>query len=155
MAATLMWLVALGLMNSVVSCCWCARVLKAMFLREAGTRRLAAPDRGISIPIVMGTVVVVIFGLMPVRLASVMQAAAVPMLTSSPAPPVVDPVTSKARPATFKAQSAAPSHLHSGTFLREIEEPGEGSRRAKRLREARRSRKVARSGERQGRPSER
>ena len=46
---TLMWLVALGLFNSVVSAFYYVRVLKAMFLREAGARPLeiAEPaDRG-------------------------------------------------------------------------------------------------------------
>ena len=43
---TLIWLVALGLMNSVVSAFYYVRVLKAMFLREAGTRKLRRPDRG-------------------------------------------------------------------------------------------------------------
>ena len=51
---TLIWLVALGLLNSVVSAFYYVRVLKAMFLREPGTRRLAAPDRGIALPIVAG-----------------------------------------------------------------------------------------------------
>ena len=95
---TLMWLVALGLMNSVVSAFYYVRVLKAMFLREPGTRRLRAPDRGISLPIVLGTAVVVVFGLMPASLMSVMQAAAFPMLTSPVLLPPIDPATAKARP---------------------------------------------------------
>ena len=37
---TLIWLVALGLFNSVVSAFYYVRVLKAMFLREPGERRL-------------------------------------------------------------------------------------------------------------------
>jgi NADH-quinone oxidoreductase subunit N len=106
--ATLIWLVALGLLNSVVSAFYYVRVLKAMFLRDPGTRRLAAPDRGIAIPIVMGTVVVVIFGLMPASLMSVMQAAAVPMLTSQVHVPPADPATAKANPEALKAQRAAP-----------------------------------------------
>jgi NADH-quinone oxidoreductase subunit N len=79
---TLIWLVALGLFNSVVSAFYYVRVLKAMFLREAGARALASPDRGIALPIVIGTIVVTLFGLMPDSLIGVMQAAAVPMLTS-------------------------------------------------------------------------
>jgi NADH-quinone oxidoreductase subunit N len=79
---TLIWLVALGLMNSVVSAFYYVRVLKAMFLREAGTKRMAPPDRGIALPIVLGTIVVAVFGLMPESLIGVMQAASVPMLTS-------------------------------------------------------------------------
>jgi NADH-quinone oxidoreductase subunit N len=79
---TLIWLVALGLFNSVVSAFYYVRVLKAMFLREAGARALASPDRGIALPIVIGTIVVTLFGLIPDSLIGVMQAAAVPMLTS-------------------------------------------------------------------------
>ncbi len=41
---TLIWLVALGLMNSVVSAFYYVRVLKAMFLREPGTKT-AGPAR--------------------------------------------------------------------------------------------------------------
>jgi NADH-quinone oxidoreductase subunit N len=106
--ATLIWLVALGLLNSVVSAFYYVRVLKAMFLREPGPRRLAAPDRGIAIPIVMGTVVVVIFGLMPASLMSVMQAAAVPMLTSPVSLPRVDPAALKANPNAPKASPPVP-----------------------------------------------
>jgi NADH-quinone oxidoreductase subunit N len=79
---TLIGLVALGLLNSVVSAFYYVRVLKAMFLREAGTKRMAAPDRGIALPIVLGAIVVAVFGLMPESLIGVMQAASVPMLTS-------------------------------------------------------------------------
>ena len=94
---TLIWLVALGLMNSVVSAFYYVRVLKAMFLREAGPRRLATPDRGIYLPIVLGTVVVLVFGIMPGSLMSVMQAAAVPMLTDPVKAPPIDPATANAR----------------------------------------------------------
>jgi NADH-quinone oxidoreductase subunit N len=86
---TLIWLVALGLLNSVVSAFYYLRVLKAMFLRPPGSKRLAAAGRPIAMPIVLGTIVVVLFGIMPQSLMSVMQAAAVPMLTDpvkSPAP---------------------------------------------------------------------
>jgi NADH-quinone oxidoreductase subunit N len=111
--ATLIWLVALGLMNSVVSAFYYVRVLKAMFLRDPGTRRLAAPDRGIAIPIVMGTVVVVIFGLMPASLMSVMQAAAVPMLTSPVHLPPPDPATAKANPEALEARRAELATIYS------------------------------------------
>ena len=62
---SLIWLVALGLFNSVVSAFYYVRVLKAMFLREPGEKRLAPPSRAIALPIVLGTLVVVIFGIMP------------------------------------------------------------------------------------------
>jgi len=96
---TLIWLVALGLFNSVVSAFYYLRVLKAMFLRPPGSKRLAPPDRAIALPIVLGTIVVVIFGVMPESLMSVMQAAAVPMLTDPVAlPPPIDPASLKPRP---------------------------------------------------------
>ena len=66
-------------------------------------------------PIVLGTVVVVIFGLMPASLMSVMQAAAVPMLTSPVVVPPVDPAMAKADPEAFKARPAEPVQLHAGT----------------------------------------
>jgi NADH-quinone oxidoreductase subunit N len=79
---TLIWLVALGLFNSVVSAFYYVRVLKAMFLREPGPKRLAPADAAISLPILAGTVVVVVFGVMPDWLMGVMQAGAAPMLTT-------------------------------------------------------------------------
>jgi NADH-quinone oxidoreductase subunit N len=77
----LLWLVALGLFNSVVSAFYYVRVLKAMFLREPGTRLLAPATRPIELPIVMGTLVVVVLGVMPGLLLEPMQAAAKTMLT--------------------------------------------------------------------------
>ncbi len=79
---TLIWLVALGLFNSVVSTFYYVRVLKAMFLRSPGGKRLGPATRPVAAPIVIGTVVVVVFGVMPDWLVGMMQAAAVPMLTT-------------------------------------------------------------------------
>jgi NADH-quinone oxidoreductase subunit N len=96
---TLIWLVALGLFNSVVSAFYYVRVLKAMFLREPGPKRLATADRGIAVPIVLGTIVVIVFGVMPGSLMSVMQAAAMPMLTDPvKTPPPIPPGSLKPRP---------------------------------------------------------
>ena len=81
--STLMGLVALGLFNSVVSAFYYVRVLKAMYLREPGAKRLGAAERSIEIPIVIGTLVVVVFGLFPSPLISMMQAASEPMLTAT------------------------------------------------------------------------
>ncbi|MGB0066853.1 MAG: NADH-quinone oxidoreductase subunit N, partial [Isosphaeraceae bacterium] len=81
---TLMGLVALGLMNSVVSAFYYVRVLKAMFLREpGGSRRLGLAGGPIEIPIAIGALVAIFFGIYPSRLMSVMQAAAAPMLTTT------------------------------------------------------------------------
>jgi NADH-quinone oxidoreductase subunit N len=101
---TLMWLVALGLFNSVVSAFYYVRVLKAMFLRESGAKRLAPADRGIYLPIVLGTAVVVIFGVMPDSLMNVMQAAASTMLTD----PVRLPPPDAAEAAFLKPTSPPP-----------------------------------------------
>jgi NADH-quinone oxidoreductase subunit N len=95
---TLIWLVALGLLNSVVSAFYYVRVLKAMFLRQPGSKRLAGADRAIAVPIVVGTIVVVVFGIMPGSLMSVMQAAAAPMLTDPVKTPPIDPRSLKPRP---------------------------------------------------------
>jgi NADH-quinone oxidoreductase subunit N len=80
---TLIGLVSLGLMNSVVSAFYYVRVLKAMFLREPGSRRLGSAQRSIEIPIAIATLVVIVFGLFPGLLMPVMQAASVPMLTAT------------------------------------------------------------------------
>ncbi len=81
---TLMGLVALGLMNSVVSAFYYVRVLKAMYLREpSGGRRLALAGRPVEVPIAIGAFVAIFFGLYPDPLISTMQAAAVPMLTTT------------------------------------------------------------------------
>jgi NADH-quinone oxidoreductase subunit N len=81
---TLIGLVALGLLNSVVSAFYYVRVLKAMFLREpTGASRLAPADRSIEIPIAIGALVAIVFGLFPGPLVSVMRAASVPMLTAT------------------------------------------------------------------------
>jgi NADH-quinone oxidoreductase subunit N len=121
---TLIWLVALGLMNSVVSAFYYMRVLKAMFLRSPGTTRLASPDRGIYIPIVLGTVVVTVFGIMPGPLVSVMQAAAVPMLTDPVKPRSVDPALKVARPALPATGPAAVSRFGSRDSAKSPRIPG-------------------------------
>jgi NADH-quinone oxidoreductase subunit N len=82
-AIPLIWLVALGLFNSVVSAFYYVRVLKAMYLREPGERRLAPPSRSIAVPILLGAGLMIVCGVLPDMLLSNMQAAAVPMLTSS------------------------------------------------------------------------
>jgi NADH-quinone oxidoreductase subunit N len=79
---SLLWLVALGLFNSVVSAFYYVRVLKAMFFVQPGPSRLGPASAPIYYPIVLGTVPVVIFGVMPNWLASPMRETAIPMLTS-------------------------------------------------------------------------
>jgi NADH-quinone oxidoreductase subunit N len=96
---TLIWLVALGLFNSVVSAFYYVRVLKAMFLRSPGPKRLAPPGRPIALPIVVGTVAVVVLGLWPESLMNVMQAGAVVMLT--------DPIKAQGQVTPFRPRPAA------------------------------------------------
>jgi formate hydrogenlyase subunit 3/multisubunit Na+/H+ antiporter MnhD subunit len=80
---TLMWLVALGLFNSVVSAFYYVRVLQAMFFQPPGPRRLAPASGPIAYPIWVGTFIIVVFGIAPDWLMGTMQAAAVPMLTAA------------------------------------------------------------------------
>jgi NADH-quinone oxidoreductase subunit N len=80
----LIWLVALGLFNSVVSAFYYVRVLKAMYLREPGARRLEPASRPIAVPIVLGAGLMIVCGVVvPDQLLGSMQQAAVPMLNSS------------------------------------------------------------------------
>ncbi len=53
-----------------------------MFLRSPSGKRLGPATRPVAVPIVIATIVVVVFGVMPDSLIGMMQAAAVPMLTT-------------------------------------------------------------------------
>jgi NADH-quinone oxidoreductase subunit N len=76
-------LVALALLNSVISAFYYVRVLKAMFLRTSARPAAPPPPGGIRWPIVLATLVVVVFGVFPPPLLNTMRAAATPMLTSA------------------------------------------------------------------------
>ena len=91
----LIGLVALGLFNSVVSAFYYVRMLKAMFLREPSGQRLGRADWAIEIPIAVGTLVVIVFGLFPGRLMSVMQSASVPLLMNSSARSAIDDLSTQ------------------------------------------------------------
>ncbi|GAC1468617.1 MAG: NADH-quinone oxidoreductase subunit N [Isosphaeraceae bacterium] len=80
---TLLWLVALGLLNSVVSAFYYVRVLKAMFLRGPSNPKLASPPSSVTASIVLATIIALGFGIYPAPLVNMMRAAAVPMLTES------------------------------------------------------------------------
>ncbi len=96
----LLWLVALGLFNSVVSAFYYVRVLKAMYLRDSSGRRLERAEPTIAMPVLISAVVVIVFGLMPGPLVDLMKSTAVPMLTaSSPEAPVTMPPPVTAAPA--------------------------------------------------------
>jgi NADH-quinone oxidoreductase subunit N len=80
---TFLWLVGLGLLNSVISAVYYVRVLKAMFLRQTSRRPLGPAPAGLSLPILLATAVVIGFGLFPTPVINDLQDAAVPMLRSS------------------------------------------------------------------------
>ena len=75
----LMGLVALALVNTVISAFYYARVLRAIFLRRSDRPHRPAP-RAVSWPIVLATLAAVGFGLRPAPLADLMRAAAGSML---------------------------------------------------------------------------
>ena len=85
---TLMWLVALALVNSVISAFYYVRVLKAMFLRPAGKAPLGHAPGAVSLPILVGTAVALVLGIFPTALLEPLRAAAVPMLSSGATSPV-------------------------------------------------------------------
>ena len=80
---TLLWLVALGLLNSVVSAFYYARVLKAMFLRPPGGRAMEAPPSSVAATILLATAVTLGFGVFPAPLLNAMKSVAVSMLSPS------------------------------------------------------------------------
>lgn len=124
---TLLWLVALGLLNSVVSAFYYVRVMKAMFLRPPSGPDLKAPPRSVAVTVALGTAVTVALGVMPAPVVNLTRFIAVPMLTESseigrygvvppsvletpPPPPAENPVTKNApenRPVLILEKSAA------------------------------------------------
>jgi NADH-quinone oxidoreductase subunit N len=65
---TFLWLVGLGLMNSVISAFYYVRVLRAMFLRPTRGTALRPPTLTIRLAVVGATIVCVLFGLYPTPL---------------------------------------------------------------------------------------
>jgi len=81
----LVWLVALGLLNSAISAFYYVRVLKAMYFRPRSGAGLKPAKSAIATPVLLSTLVVVVFGLFPQPLVDLMKSAAGPMLVSSSA----------------------------------------------------------------------
>jgi len=79
---TMLALVALALLNTVISAFYYVRVLKAMFLRRAETPRIPA-TRSVALPIGLSALVAVGFGLFPSLLLEPMRTAAGSMLSIS------------------------------------------------------------------------
>ena len=78
---TLLWLVALGLLNSVVSAFYYVRVLKAMFLRNPSGLTFGPVPSPVALSIVLATVVTLGFGIYPSPLVEVCAPASVQMLS--------------------------------------------------------------------------
>jgi NADH-quinone oxidoreductase subunit N len=80
---TMIWLVALGLFNSVVSAFYYVRVLKVMYLREpkASQPVLAIPPAGVRWTIGIATALVLLLGIYPNPLVESLRAASIQMLT--------------------------------------------------------------------------
>lgn len=99
----LVWLVALGLLNSAVSAFYYVRVLKAIYFRRRSGEELRPAEPAIAAPILLSTFVVVAFGIFPQPLVDLMTSAAGPMLTASaadapaiaPPPPAASTVASE------------------------------------------------------------
>ncbi len=112
---TLIWLVALGLFNSVVSAFYYVRVLKAMFLRGPTRGTLKPASSAIVLPILVGTFVVVATGLNPRPLVEFAKDAAVPMLSdggstaarTASTPPRVVPIAPPPAPLPSKTVATA------------------------------------------------
>lgn len=82
---TLLWLVALGLLNSVVSAFYYVRVLKAMFLRPASGNPLAAPPTSVLVTIVLTTVLSLGLGLYPAPAVALFKGASTAMFSGESA----------------------------------------------------------------------
>ena len=65
---TFLWLVALGLMNSVVSAFYYVRVLRAMFLRAPSGEPLSNPPFAVRFSILVSTAIVLVFSVFPTPL---------------------------------------------------------------------------------------
>ncbi len=80
---TLLWLVALGLMNSVVSAFYYVRVLKAMFLRNESGTAFREPPSSVQVSIILATAVSLGFGIYPAPLVNICTPASIAMLAES------------------------------------------------------------------------
>ncbi|MGO9915731.1 MAG: NADH-quinone oxidoreductase subunit N [Isosphaeraceae bacterium] len=125
----LIWLVALGLFNSVVSAFYYVRVLKAMFLRSPSGKRLGPATRPVAAPIAIATIVVVVFGVMPDWLVGMMQAAAVPMLTTPASAaalglPVLAPNATATRP---RPPAAMPPMQYNAEQMKRMRDASKGA----------------------------
>jgi len=115
---TFLWLVGLGLMNSVVSAFYYVRVLRAMFLRRSEGTPLRSPTLTIRLALIGSTAVVVLFGLNPWPLARETRTMADsrmflvggmrPQLVAAAPIPASDPAAAARTPAAESSSSAPP-----------------------------------------------
>ena len=105
---TMIGLVALGLINSVISAFYYVRVLKAMFLRPPAGQVGSEPPGGIRWPIIGATAVAVGFGVYPTPLLETAKGAATLMLTTGEAGQgtSIDPKTKLLSPEEVIARDA-------------------------------------------------
>jgi NADH-quinone oxidoreductase subunit N len=107
---SLTWLVAIALINTVISAFYYVRILRAMFLRPPGPRPLRPARVAISTPILVTTAIALIFGLAPSLLLDPMKGAAFTLLTPSSRSPVsVSPAAATSPPRPAPAAAAAPT----------------------------------------------
>lgn len=108
---TLMWLVALGLLNSVVSAFYYVRVLKAMFLRPSSGRPLGPPPSPVIVSVLLSTLVAVGLGLDSSHLLETLRPAALQMLSTSPQMGLADRTMSISPPTGPDATRTPPRPL--------------------------------------------
>ncbi len=129
---TMVWLVALGLLNSVVSAFYYVRVLKAMFLRApADGPPLRSPPSSVATTIMLSAAISLGFGLFPAPLISAMRSAAVSMLStdganvSYPSPPAGSEVTERRTVPVAPINETTPKT--SPAYCPPTSAPGQGS----------------------------
>lgn len=80
---TFLWLVAIALVNSVVSAFYYVRILWAMFLKPPAARRLSPAGVSIAVPIVVCTALLILLSLAPSLLLDPVSRAALPWARST------------------------------------------------------------------------
>ncbi|MFO0956383.1 MAG: NADH-quinone oxidoreductase subunit N [Isosphaeraceae bacterium] len=89
---TFLWLVAIALVNSVISAFYYTRILRAMFLKPPRSAGLSPAGAGIAVPIAVCAALLLILSLAPHLLFEPMNRAALPLVGGHP--PVGDRVAS-------------------------------------------------------------
>ncbi|MGE3818198.1 MAG: NADH-quinone oxidoreductase subunit N [Isosphaeraceae bacterium] len=117
---TLIWLVAIGLLNSVISAFYYVRVLKAMFLRDPVGSAMGEPPTSVAGTILLGTVVTIALGVSPAPVMNLMRSAAIPMLSESSAigqSTLVTPVSAPPPPPSTPSRTIGMEGTGSGSTM--------------------------------------